>query len=75
MCALLASTSRAQAYVFKMDRAKIRPLLPCGTARSRTARAKLRPTESACSRAININENKRRESVRRGVSGAAGRGR
>ena len=28
MCALLASTSRAQAYVFKMDRAKIRPLLP-----------------------------------------------
>ena len=35
MCALLPSTSRAQAYVFKTDRAKIRPLLHA--ARYRTA--------------------------------------
>ena len=56
MCALLASTSRAQAYVFKMDRAKIRPLLPCGTARSRTASAKLYQNSGrlsgACSRCL-----------------------
>jgi hypothetical protein len=35
MCALLPSTPRAQAYVFKTDRAKIRPLLHA--ARCRTA--------------------------------------
>jgi hypothetical protein len=35
MCALLPSTSRAQAYVFKTDRAKIRTLLHA--ARYRTA--------------------------------------
>jgi ribosomal protein L19E len=39
MCALLPSTSRAQAYVFMTDRAKIRPLLHA--ARYRTTPATL----------------------------------